>query len=88
MAFGCGRCEELTDMSRTTLSVKTRLLVWVRAGGRCEYPGCNKLLLRDDLTATEMNRSYFAHIVADSPDGPRGDPVLSPLLKDDPSNVA
>jgi len=87
MAFGCGRCEELTDMSRTTLSVKTRLLVWVRAGGRCEYPGCNKLLLRDDLTATEMNRSYFAHIVADSPDGLRGDPVLSPLLKDDPSNV-
>jgi hypothetical protein len=34
-----------------------------------------------------MNRSYLAHIVADRPDGPRGDPEYSDQLKASSSNI-
>jgi SMODS-associated and fused to various effectors sensor domain len=59
----------------------------MRAGGRCEYPACNKPLWRDDLTLAKMNGAYLAHIVGDSADGPRGDSILSAQLKADPSNI-
>ena len=50
--------------------------------------GCNRPLLGDLLTGKdELNDGYVAHVVADSPGGPRGHPVLSPLLCDDPTNV-
>ncbi len=74
-------------MSYTTIPAEVRLKVWVRAGGRCEYPGCNDALWRDELTLQEMNKAYLAHIVADSPNGPRGDAVLSEQLKADPANI-
>lgn len=61
--------------------------LWVRSGGRCEFKGCNQPLWQDDLTLTEMNRAYIAHIVADTPTGPRGDPILSPLLGKDIGNL-
>jgi hypothetical protein len=35
----------------------------------------------------DMNSAYIAHIIADSPAGPRGDTVLSPLLASDLSNL-
>lgn len=50
----------------------TRLLLCVRAGGRCEFDGCNKYLFRHHLTHAEENFSQMAHIVAFKPDGPRG----------------
>lgn len=74
-------------MSRTKLAPKTQLEIWLRAGGRCEYPGCNAPLWQDTLTLARMNRAYLAHIVADRPDGPRGHPVISEQLKDDPENI-
>lgn len=74
-------------MSRTTLPNKVVLQVWLRAGGRCQYPGCNDALWKDALTLREMNCAYLAHIIADSPDGPRGDPTLSQQLKADASNI-
>src|SRR3989304_555255 len=49
-----------------------RLLLFVRAGGRCEFDGCNEYLLRHHLTLTEGNFAEMAHIVAFKPDGPRG----------------
>ena len=64
-------------MSRTSIPVSVRLKLWIKSGGRCQFRGCNKLLYRDDLTQTERNSSYFAHIVADSPGGVRGDKELS-----------
>src|SRR3989442_13044181 len=42
----------------------TRLLLFVRAGGRCEFDGCNKFLLEHPLTITEGNFAQMAHIVA------------------------
>jgi hypothetical protein len=49
-----------------------RLLLYVRAGGRCEFDGCNKYLVRHSLTHDEGNYGQMAHIVAFKPEGPRG----------------
>lgn len=74
-------------MSLTSISDKTKLKVWLAAGGRCEYPACNTPLWKDELTLTQMNRAYLAHIVGDRETGPRGHPELSRALADDPSNI-
>jgi len=74
-------------MSRTTIPPKVVLRLWLRAGGRCEFQGCNQVLWRDDLTQREINNAYIAHIIADSPNGPRGDPQLSPKLAKEFSNL-
>src|SRR2546428_14101591 len=50
----------------------TQLLLFVRAGGRCEFDGCNKYLLRHHLTLTEGNFGEVAHAVAFRPEGPPG----------------
>src|SRR5882724_10744312 len=50
--------------------------IWVRAGGRCEFHGCNAYLLQDELTTNEVKLANIAHIVARSQKGPRGgDPM-------------
>lgn len=74
-------------MSVTNVPASVRYCLWGKAAGRCEYRGCNHALYRDDLTKAEFNTSYIAHIVADQPDGPRGDKVLSEKLKADISNL-
>lgn len=51
---------------------KTRLLLFVRAAGRCEFDGCNRYLLEHHLTKTEGNFAQVAHIWAFSERGPRG----------------
>ena len=52
------------------------LELWVRAGGRCEFHGCNEYLLQDKLTRNEVKLADVAHIVARSKVGPRGnDPM-------------
>jgi hypothetical protein len=65
--------------------VKCRL--WGLAGGRCQYRGCNHPLWTDDVTKAEFNKAYIAHVVADKPEGPRGDRVLSERLKAELSNL-
>ena len=47
-------------------------MLFVRAGGRCEFDGCNSYLLEHHLTLTEGNFAEIAHVVAFKPDGPRG----------------
>ncbi len=74
-------------MSKTNIPEKVKVQLWTLSGGRCEYSGCNKALWRDDLTMAKMNKAYIAHIIADSPDGPRGDMVRSPLLAKSFSNL-
>jgi hypothetical protein len=49
-----------------------KISLFVRAGGRCEFDGCNAYLLEHHLTLTEGNFAELAHIVAFSPEGPRG----------------
>ncbi len=62
-------------------------LLWGRAAGRCQFAGCNKILSEDDVTGRKYNKSVVAHIVASSPDGPRGDPERSHKLSRDISNL-
>ena len=74
--------------SAVSVSEKTRLILWTRSGGRCEYRGCNQDLLGDIVSGTKtLNKAYIAHIVAAAPDGPRGDELRSPLLADNVENV-
>ncbi len=46
--------------------------LFTRAGGRCEFDGCNTYLLEHHVTLTEGNFAQMAHIVAFSEEGPRG----------------
>ena len=46
--------------------------LWVRAGGRCEFRGCNNLLYQSLVTRERVNVAEKAHIYSFSPDGPRG----------------
>lgn len=50
---------------------KTQLFLYVRAGGRCEFDGCNRYLLEHHLTKAEGNFAEMAHIWAFSDGGPR-----------------
>lgn len=62
--------------NREKIPIKVQLKLWVKAGGRCEFGGCNEYLLRDNLTLSETNYSDIAHIIAVSKNGPRGDDPL------------
>lgn len=70
----------------TKLRPVTRCIVWARAAGRCHF--CNKELMGDYQAGLEdANFAFVAHIVAEIATGPRGDPIDSPRLADDPSNL-
>jgi len=70
------------------VSPKTRFEVSSLAAWRCQFDGCGEDLRSHFVPgASGSNYSYFAHIVASSSDGPRGDPVQSPRLCDEPSNI-
>lgn len=75
-------------MAKTSIPGRIASALWARAGGRCEYRGCNQDLV-GDLISNKPGAlfGYIAHIVADSADGPRGDKVLSPQLTKDISNL-
>lgn len=68
-------------------SPKTRFEVASLAAWRCQFDGCTENLRSHFVPGAKGNYGYFAHIVASSSDGPRGDPTLSPQLADDPSNI-
>ena len=73
---------------RKSIPNKVQNVLWGRSAGRCQYNGCNKLLVGEQISgARNANKSYIAHIVGDSPDGPRGDVILSPKLAHDPDNL-
>jgi hypothetical protein len=78
----------MTQKTRTDARPVTKMIVWGRAGGRCQYRHCHERL-DGDLASGNLsrNKSYIAHIIAAAPGGERGDPVLSPALADDPSNL-
>src|SRR5258706_1167933 len=61
--------------------------LWVKSGGRCEYEGCNSPLWKDSLIQQGMNKAYISHIIAASPDGPRGHSELSEKLESEFSNL-
>ena len=62
-------------------------MLCARAAGRCQFKGCNKYLFLDEITLDEFNKSNVAHIVASSPDGPRGDITRSHQLSQSLENL-
>lgn len=64
---------------RGSISNPTTLRLWVLAGGRCEYRGCNAYLLEDDLTSIPLNLADRGHIVGatNAPGSPRGNDPLA-----------
>lgn len=65
---------------RPSIPQKTRLKLWVKSGGRCQYLGCNIRLDIDEIKQTDINKSYIAHIYGFREKSARYDPVLSPKL--------
>lgn len=53
-------------------SCLTKYMLIAKAGGRCQFSGCNKTLFIDSVTLAKFNNTNIAHIVASAPDGPRG----------------
>lgn len=74
-------------MSDSSIDRKTQLILMGKAAGKCTFRGCNKCVVEEVLTKKRVNLSNFAHIIADSPNGPRGDAVLSERLKSAESNL-
>ena len=83
------KAESLTTKSgRGEMPKKEKLqYLCYQAGGRCQFAGCGKDLYRETLSGTPGVFSYYAHIIASSPEGPRGDPLLSSQLTDSIDNI-
>lgn len=58
--------------SRKSVPEATRLQLWVKTAGRCEFKGCNVPVWYNGLTLGEGNFAEVAHIIGSSKDGPRG----------------
>lgn len=63
--------------------------LWSKAGGRCEFRGCNKELWQENLTCRKVINSNIAHIVpwSTSDKNKRYDPERAELLAKDISNL-
>lgn len=79
--------DSVVDEVTRSIGDKTKLLLYVQAGGRCEFDGCNEYLLSHPLTHKPINLGQMAHIVAFSPDGPRGDSTDRPVNINDVDNL-
>lgn len=66
---------------------KVKQIVGCAAGWHCQFDGCGEDLTLHTLPGVRGNFSYFAHIIASSADGPRGDPIESPKRAQDPENL-
>lgn len=63
---------KLDKEQRKKIPETTRLELWVKSSGRCEFKGCNTPLWFNGLTLSASNFAEFAHIIGASKDGPRG----------------
>lgn len=51
-------------MADRNITADAKRKLWIAAAGRCQYPGCPKLLWRDDVTYRKLNTAHIAHIEA------------------------
>jgi hypothetical protein len=68
--------------TRKKIPETTKLQLWVKSAGRCEFKGCNKPLWYNGLTLSKGNFGEFAHIIGSSKDGPRGTNLSEELQVD------
>lgn len=74
-------------MSYSNIPEKIKIILMGKSGGKCEFRGCNKIILQETLTGKSGIYSNFAHIIADRVNGPRGNKELSPKLAQAESNI-
>ena len=60
------------EISDRAVPQHTRLKLWIKAAGRCQFRGCNEPVWRNNLTLNDGNFGEVCHIIASSEDGPRG----------------
>jgi len=71
-----------------SISVKARKMLWGRSASRCSYPECHRQLVEDETETDDPSIvGDEAHIVAEEPDGPRGDSPLTRAERDSYSNL-
>lgn len=71
-----------------SVSGKAQNLVWARSAGRCQFENCNEDLTKHLVAGSRSaNKSYIAHIIGSSAQGPRGDAVRSEAFAKNPENV-
>jgi len=70
------------------ITLKTRKMLWGRAANRCAFTSCRRELVIDGTqTDDESLIGEECHIVAERPDGPRGDSPLTPEQRDHYGNL-
>jgi hypothetical protein len=67
----------ISDVTTRHIKPEVTAMLWGRAGGRCEFFGCNTPLWKSLVTQEKVNRAQRAHIYAFSESGPRGHKGIS-----------
>jgi hypothetical protein len=62
-------------------------MVGARSGGYCANPSCRRDLFPPIAPGRVASIDQLAHIIAQSPQGPRGDAPVPPEARDDGSNI-
>ncbi len=57
------------------------------SGGICNFPECGENLIFQYKDGSFVKLVEFAHIIGESPEGPRGHPKKSELMAKDPENI-
>ena len=71
-----------------SIALKELKALFLKSGNRCAFSDCGEtLLLEDDSLEAPVNLNNIAHIVAESPDGPRGRSHLSQEERNRESNL-
>jgi len=71
-----------------TVSTKTRVMLWGRSAHRCNFPDCRRELIVDVGGDSDPSLiGEVCHIVAETPDGPRGESPLTREERDQYSNL-
>ena len=74
-------------MRGNNISEKKKIILMGLCGGKCELRGCNNSVVEDMLTGDKSNFANYAHIIASSENGPRGNETLSNKLSNDENNI-
>ena len=73
-------------MNRKSIPLTTRLKLWIKAGGRCQFKHCNKPVYEHGMTLQDGNFADIAHIIGAKKSAARGG-KLSEELQVEYSNL-
>lgn len=77
----------ISPNKRPSVSPKTKIILWSKAAGRCQFENCLEVLNIDKIRKTDNNAAYIAHIYGYAEGSERYDKILSPKLETDISNL-